>query len=88
MHPLVVNIKTESCDVYVGRPTKWGNPFRLKREADRQEVLANYRDYMMLTVQGQKLQGEAKIELRGKVLGCHCAPKMCHADVLAEIANA
>lgn len=26
-------------------------------------------------------------ELRGKVLGCWCAPKMCHGDVLAELAE-
>ena len=29
----------------------------------------------------------AKMELRGKVLGCWCSPKACHGDVLAEIAN-
>jgi hypothetical protein len=30
----------------------------------------------------------AKTELRGKDLVCWCAPKLCHADVLLEIANA
>ena len=25
-------------------------------------------------------------ELRGKILGCWCAPKVCHGDVLVELA--
>ncbi|MGD9564460.1 MAG: DUF4326 domain-containing protein [Pyrinomonadaceae bacterium] len=27
-------------------------------------------------------------ELRGKVLGCWCSPKVCHGDVLARLLNA
>lgn len=83
-HPLVVNVKTEGCDEYVGRPSKWGNPIRLQRESDREHVLEEYRAYLDAH---PELIEAAKVELRGKVLGCHCAPKMCHADVLAEIAN-
>jgi len=29
----------------------------------------------------------ARRELRGKILGCHCKPKACHGDILAEIAD-
>lgn len=29
----------------------------------------------------------AKKELKGKDLVCWCAPKLCHGDVLLEIAN-
>ena len=26
-------------------------------------------------------------ELKGKRLGCYCAPQSCHGDILAELAN-
>lgn len=77
-HELVVNVKTDGCDVYVGRPSKWGNPFRGPR------AIEDYRRYLQAR---PELAAEALVELRGKVLGCHCAPKPCHADVLAELAN-
>ena len=27
------------------------------------------------------------MNLKGKILGCHCSPKLCHAEIIAEIAN-
>lgn len=84
-HPLVVNIKNSGCDIYVGRPTKWGNPFYLGNESDRERILE---DYLHWIARKPELIADAKRELRGKVLGCHCAPKACHADILARIANA
>ena len=81
MHELVVNVKDSGCDVYVGRGTKWGNPYY---SGSRTENVSDYR--IMLEGDPFMLQ-VAKEELRGKVLGCHCAPKACHADVLAEVAN-
>ena len=79
----VVHIHNDPYDVFVGRPSKWGNPFRAVREADRPGVIAAYRDY--LTANRELMA--ALPELRGKVLGCYCAPRRCHADVLAELAN-
>jgi hypothetical protein len=29
----------------------------------------------------------ARRELKGKRLGCYCAPKPCHGDVLARVAE-
>lgn len=83
--PRVVHCKRESYDVYVGRPSKWGNPFKLEREADRPKVLEQYRRWLASNPQ---LIEAAKKELKGKVLACWCAPKPCHADVLLEVANA
>lgn len=84
MHKLVVHVRRSSFDVYIGRPSIWGNPFKLKREADREAVLAQYREWLMSQ---PELIERAKRELKGKVLACWCAPKACHGDVLAEIAN-
>ena len=80
----VVHCKRERYDVYIGRPSKWGNPFHLSAECDRRAVIAQYREWLM----GQPiLIAAARRELRGKVLGCWCAPRACHGDVLAEVAD-
>jgi hypothetical protein len=39
----VVHCNRERYDVYIGRPSKWGNPYVMKRESDRAEVIAQYR---------------------------------------------
>lgn len=80
----VVHCKREPYDVYIGRPSKWGNPFKLRHEDARPVVLEQYRAWLM---KQPTLIEAAKRELRGKVLGCWCAPKACHGDVLLEIAN-
>lgn len=84
--PKVVHCKREKFDVYIGRPSKWGNPFRLGEHGTRDEVLTLYRKWLMDDLRGT-LRMEAKAELRGKILGCYCAPKACHGDILMEIAN-
>lgn len=63
---------------------KVGNPFRLSASEQRTEVIEQYRKWLLAQ---PKLMEEAKAELKGKVLGCWCAPKPCHGDVLLEIAN-
>lgn len=89
MTTTVVHCKRSAFDVYIGRPGrgqtgKWGNPFKLEREADRPAVLARYREWLL---QQPHLLADLH-ELRGKVLGCFCSPKACHGDVLAELADA
>lgn len=79
----VVHCKRAPHDVYIGRPSKWGNPFRIGRDGTRAEVIAKYRAYLL----GSPVLMAALPELRGKVLGCWCAPQACHGDVLAELAN-
>lgn len=81
---LVANLRSEGCQVYVGRPSKWGNPFKAGRDGTREEVISKYESYIRAK---PELVAAAKRELKGKVLGCWCAPLACHADVLARIAN-
>lgn len=81
---LVVHCKRDSYNEYVGRPSEWGNPFKLTNEGDRESVLAKYRAWLMKQT---KLVERAKQQLKFQVLGCWCAPRACHGDVLAEIAN-
>lgn len=69
--------------VYVGRPSKWGNPFVIGRDGSRAEVIARYRAWI---VEQRELMNSLD-ELRGRNLVCWCAPQACHADVLIELAN-
>lgn len=77
----VVHCKKEKYDVYIGRPSKWGNPFRIGVDGTREEVIQKYREW----VRDQSLSFD---ELRGKTLGCYCHPLSCHGDILMELANA
>ena len=70
--------------VYIGRPSKWGNPFTIGRDGDRAQVILKYKEWI---VQQPELIKAAKAELRGKNLTCFCAPLACHGDVLMQIAN-
>jgi hypothetical protein len=89
-HPLVVHFRRAKYDVYVGRPGPYGNPFTHKRgtAADiivpKSEVLPRFREWVL--AQPEYVE-RVRRELAGKVLGCWCAPKACHGDILAEIAN-
>jgi Domain of unknown function (DUF4326) len=82
----VVHCKRDSYDVYIGRPSKWGNPFVIGRDGTRSEVIEMYRTWLYLEPR-TKLREEARRELRGKRLGCFCAPLACHGDILLELAN-
>lgn len=84
----VVHCKRERHDVYIGRPSKWGNPFSHKdntlakyKTASRNEAVERYREYIL----NKPELLECLHELKGKVLGCWCSPKACHGDVLAEL---
>lgn len=86
----VVHCKRAPYDVYIGRDAHgltddgWGNPFIIGRDGTREEVLALYREW----APRQKWLMARLHELKGKILGCWCAPQACHGDVLAELADA
>jgi len=76
------NKRKEPYDVYIGRGSKWGNPYYIGRDGTREQVIKKYRKYLLASPLMDDLH-----ELKGKVLGCFCAPKPCHGDILAELAN-
>lgn len=86
----VVNISQEDYDVFIGRGSKWGNPFTHIKDkhtlADtivdtREEAIERYREYIL----GNTNLMNSLDELEGKVLGCYCKPKSCHGDILLEL---
>jgi hypothetical protein len=77
----VVHCKKSKFDVYIGRPSKWGNPFEIGKDGNRSEVIQKYEAWIL--TQPQLLADLP--ELKGKILGCWCAPSSCHGDVLARL---
>lgn len=89
----VVDLRRSGCDVIIDRSSRWGNPFTHIKDrktfathivASRAEAIAKYEEWI-------KTQPEllaALPTLRGKSLGCWCAPFLCHGDVLARLADA
>jgi hypothetical protein len=84
----------QDCDVYIGRAcrkggwdlsaSKWANPFPVaSTPGGRDAAIARYEKY---------LRNERPDLLRalpelggGRTLGCWCAPKPCHGDVLVRL---
>lgn len=79
----VVHCKKEKYNIYIGRPSKWGNPFLIGRDGTREEVIEKYRQWILTQPQ---LMNDLK-ELKNKTLGCWCRPLLCHGDVLVELVN-
>lgn len=77
----VVNVHNrQDHTVYIGRPSKWGNPFKIGRDGTREEVMTKYRNYLL---NNYELMASI-LSLDGEILGCHCKPKACHGDIIVE----
>lgn len=79
----VVHCKKEKYDIYIGRPSKWGNPYSVGSDGTRNEVISKYEAYLMSPNQRHLI--ECLPELKDKILGCWCAPKACHGDILKRM---
>jgi Domain of unknown function (DUF4326) len=82
--------------IYVGRPTKWGNRYRIgmcdPNVRGRNFVMLGFDDlvraYRCYAARAIEVDQHWLDELRGKNLACWCRlDQPCHADVLLELAN-
>ena len=82
--------------VYVGRPSKWGNPFvvgevdnLLRAPIDQTGAVGMFEDMLNDTMlRAAYGYPDDLSELKGKNLACWCPQDQpCHADVLLELAN-
>lgn len=83
-------------DVYIGRPSPLGNPFRIGNDGTREQVVAKYEVWLRgikdtATPQGTAAR-EALRRIQARVLQgervhlvCYCAPRPCHGDVIKHI---
>lgn len=86
----VVHFKKEPYDVYIGRGSIWGNPFSHKTGTKAQWVVGS-RDEAIEAYE-EWIRGHPQLlahipELKGKVLGCWCAPQRCHGEVLIKLVS-
>lgn len=72
--------------VRIDRSTRYGNPFVLGEDGDRDEVCEAYETHYLPNKPSINERIDAG-ELNGKVLVCHCYPQRCHGDCLAGQAN-
>lgn len=73
--------------IYIGRGSRWGNPFVIGRDGDRDRVCDLYSQHL----KGQIRRGEVSLQdlaaLHGKALVCFCSPQRCHGDTLLKAAQ-
>lgn len=79
--PKVVHYRKSAHDVYIGRPSKWGNPFEITDTRSRGQAIQEYEAW----IRTQPDLLEQLVELDGKILGCWCAPNRCHGDILVKL---
>ena len=81
----VVNKKNnEPYDVYIGRPSPFGNPFIIGRDGNRMKVIERYISYFHTRIATDEGFREKVVALKDKTLGCYCSPLPCHGHVIAE----
>jgi hypothetical protein len=82
--------------IYVGRPTKFGNPFKISDGYTPQDAVTMFLWWLLFKDETHQELSRRKeqmlkdiVELRGKDLACWCPEgnSFCHADVLLKLAN-
>lgn len=70
---------------YPQTDSPFANPFKVGKDGTREDVIEKYRKYIEARLEKEPDLARALTELKGKTLGCWCAPLACHADVLCDI---
>jgi ParB-like chromosome segregation protein Spo0J len=83
---LICWAESKGLAVRIDRGTRYGNPFVLDEDGDRDDVCIAYERYYLPHKPSIRDRIDAG-ELTGKVLVCHCYPARCHGDCLASEAN-
>jgi len=80
----IVHCRRQKYDVYVGRPSNFGNPFEIGKGGTREEVIEKFKIYFMGRLHKDEQFKRAVNKLKGKVLACWCYPKDCHARIIID----
>jgi hypothetical protein len=93
MKTTVVNIKKQKCEVYIGRPSIFGNPYSIGQHGTRAEVIEKFKRYFYDRLKTDEEFYNAILKLKGKKLGCFCVKfpidyiredKECHGEIILE----
>jgi len=76
--------ETHGLYVRCDRFSDFGNPFEMDKDGDRDEVCDNYEQHYLPFKPSIHKQ---LVKLKGKALGCWCAPLRCHCDTLIKLIN-
>ena len=82
----VVNLRTDSYDVYIGRGSIFGNPYEIGIDGSRAQVIERYKKWFHFCLRDAIFKKEVQL-LIGKKLGCFCLPQDCHGRIIAEYLN-
>lgn len=73
--------------VYIGRGSKWGNPFVIGKHGDRNAVCEQYESKLAADIDSGTITLQQLASLHGKDLVCFCAPARCHGHTLEYAAQ-
>ena len=79
----VVHCKRQPFTTYIGRPSKWGNPFKIINNT-RGTAIQPYRDWLFKRMEKEPDLCKDLLALEGEILGCWCKPHACHGDIIVE----
>jgi hypothetical protein len=67
--------------VFIGRPGKWGNPYIIGVDGNREECIRKYERLVL----SNRILLQSLPEIAGNNLICYCSPQPCHGDILANL---
>lgn len=69
---------------YIGRPSRWGNPFKLGRDGNRDEIMDKYAEWLAERLDDDVFRKELLKLSKATALVCWCKPEKCHGDLLVD----
>lgn len=86
---MVLNRNTDSIPanaIYIGRGSKWGNPFVIGKDGNRDAVCDKHLQKLKNDIVNGNVTLEDLAGLHNQKLVCFCAPLRCHGDTLENVA--
>jgi len=80
----IVHCKKEKYDVYIGRPSIFGNPFTIDKDGTRDDVIKKFKHYFLIRIGNDNKFYHEILKLKDKTLACWCKPEACHGDIIKE----
>jgi hypothetical protein len=76
--------KNQIHDVFIGRPSRYSNPFIKGEDGTRQDVIRQFEEYLRKHPERDKMLDE----LEGKRIACWCkTSERCHGDIYIQLAE-